>query len=185
MTTIVVYKGIMACDSRYGFSEEGQLLTDHCEKIYINNDIILAGAGAGGECDAFMREDFSFLDWDNPIFPQKWVKRYLKHITVLMYRKGEKHMLMTAEGRYPDPVPFDKEPIAIGSGANFAKSAAHALMHYSDLTPKEIAVASVEAAIEFDLHSGGEVKTQNIKRFRKVLRTFPEKLSKKCKKCDL
>lgn len=161
------YKGYLAADSRYGYSEE--LLTDHCQKIFINNDIVLAGAGSGGECERFLREDFSFLDWSNPEFPKAWVKRYLKHITVLMYKRGESNMIMTSEGRYPDPVPLYEEPIAIGSGSGFAKSAAFALENNVKgikFTPRQIAVASVEAAINFDFNSGGRVHVVNLMKFK-------------------
>ena len=169
MTTIINYKGYLACDSRYGYSEEGQLLTDFSEKIFINNDIILAAAGSGGECDAFMREDFSFLDWNNPVFPKSWVKKYLKFISVLMYRKGESNFLLVSGTRFPDPVPFDKEPIAIGSGADFAKAAAYALENNPKKTkysPRQIAISCVETACKFDLNSGGQVKVFNIHKFK-------------------
>jgi len=162
MTTAIVYKGIMAVDSRC--TEDNQLFTDSFTKYLVVDDMVIVAAGSAGECQAFMREEFlAELSWDNPVFPKKWVKQYLKHITAILYKKGEKHLIMTSDTRYADKVPINKEPMAIGSGSNFARSAAYALIKNTTLPPDEIVRESIAAAIKCDLFSGGNISIVNLK----------------------
>jgi len=166
MTTVVAYKGFLAHDSRSSYNS-GHLATDYTHKSYVNGDLLLASAGSMGEMQAFMREDFTFLDWDNPAFPKKWRKKYLKHIEVMMFKKGHDRFFETTDGLFPEVRNINDEVAAVsGSGSNFAHSAVHTLSKHSTMTPRQIVKASVEAAIKFDLHSGGDVLIYNLRTFK-------------------
>jgi len=70
---------------------------------------------------------------------------------------------MTSDTRYADKVPLNKEPMAIGSGSNFARSAAYALIKNTTLPPDEIVRESIVAAIKCDLFSGGNINIIDLK----------------------
>lgn len=65
---------------------------------------------------------------------------------------------------------------AIGAGSPLALGAMHALYENKNLTAKDIAIAGVNAAVEFDDSCGLPVKTKSIN-LSKKLKSLPSKIS--------
>ena len=160
MTTIVVYKGWMAADSRY--ADGSSILTDHCPKILQREDgITIAAAGEGAQGNAIMHAPgLSDMMHDfGPEFPLEWAqdKKMLSKVHLIMHVKGEKVCYISSATRWCDPMPINKEMIAIGSGEAFARAACKVLEAETDYPPKKIVQLSVQYAISLDINSGGEV----------------------------
>jgi ATP-dependent protease HslVU (ClpYQ) peptidase subunit len=160
MTTIVIYKGWMAADRRY--SDGSSILTDQCPKILKREDgLTVAGAGDGAQSWAIMNAPGLLGFWTDsgPEFPLEWVqdKTIMRRIQLLMHNKGEKVCYLTGATRWCDPMPINKEMIAIGTGESFARAACKVLEQETDYPPKVIIQKSVEYAIQMDVNSGGDV----------------------------
>jgi len=162
MTTIVVYKGWMAADSRY--SDGSSILTDYCPKILTREDgLTVAAAGEGAQGNAVMHSPLLGLNWLDgmgPEFPLEWAtdETMLGKISFLLHRRGDKELYMSSATRWCDPMPVNREMIGIGSGADFARAACKVLEAESNYPPKKIITLAVEYAISLDINSGGDVQ---------------------------
>ncbi len=158
MTTIVVYRGWMASDSRVTYDDG--VCTDHSPKILSRPDCVVAAAGGGAEGWHMMNSPLLLENWGDhgPHFPQEWVhKDYLKSVELLLWRRGDKVMYSSTKTRVCDPLPIDKEAIAIGSGAGFARAACAVLAAETAYPARTIIRKAVEYAAQLDHQTGGKV----------------------------
>ncbi|CAA6816382.1 MAG: ATP-dependent protease HslV (EC [uncultured Campylobacterales bacterium] len=138
-------------------------------KLY--NDKILAGF-AGSTADAFnlfdMFEGFlenqkgdllkSVID-----FSKAWRKdKYLRKLEAMMIVLNKKHIfILSGTGDVVEPE--DGQIAAIGSGGNFAISAARALSKHSDLNAKDLVTESLMIAGELCIYTNQNIKTYELK----------------------
>ena len=84
--------------------------------------------------------------------------RYLRRLeALLLVGDSEKTLLVSGTGDVIEP---DGDAIAIGSGGQYALSAAKALLAHTDLGAKEIAQTSLSIAAEICVFTNGNLTTQ-------------------------
>lgn len=162
MTTIVVYKGWMCADGRY--ADGTSILSDSCPKILQRDDgLTVAAAGEGAQGNCMMHSPLLGEVWHEgfgPEFPASWQEdeKMLSKVHLLLHRQGDKHVYISSDTRWCDPMPYDKLPVAIGTGAMFVRAAVLVLAAETNYPPKVIIRKAVEYAIEMDINSGGEIQ---------------------------
>lgn len=165
MTTIVVYRGWMAADSR--LTDDGGLCTDHTPKILVRDDCVVASAGGGAEGWQMMNSPHLLREWGDsgPVLPAEWTKgkHYLKSVELMLYRWGDDVMYTSTKTQACDPLPIDKEAIAIGSGAAYARMACCVLSRETAYPPRSVIKKSIEYAAMIDVNTGGAVQTVRLR----------------------
>ncbi len=168
-TTILGYRddkvAVIGGDGQVTFGNT--ILKDNATKIRtLHNGKVLAGF-AGSTADAFNLFDMfenmlekrkgdllkSVID-----FSKEWRKdRYLRRLEAMMIVLNTKNIfILSGSGDVVEPE--DKKIAAIGSGGNFALSAARALDKFSELEPKKLVEESLKIAGELCIYTNTNIK---------------------------
>lgn len=169
-TTILAYKGkhksVIGGDGQVSFGNT--VLKGNAVKIRkLDNGKVLAGF-AGSTADAFNLFDMfekllssskgdllkAAID-----FSKEWRKdKYLRKLEAMMLVLDRKHIfLLSGTGDVVEPE--DGQIAAIGSGGNFALSAARALAKHSDLDEELLVKESLQIAGEICIYTNTNIKT--------------------------
>ena len=173
-TTIVGYKGdgvaVIGGDGQVTFGHT--VLKGNATKIRkLYNGKVLAGF-AGSTADAFilfdMFEDIlqtrkgdlvkSVID-----FGKAWRKdKYLRRLEAMMIVLNTKNIfILSGNGDVVEPE--DSKIAAIGSGGNYAISAARALDRHANLDPEELVKESLKIAADLCIYTNHNIKTYVLK----------------------
>ena len=168
-TTILAYKGpnkaVIGGDGQVTFGNA--VLKANATKIRtINNGKVLAGF-AGSTADAFvlfdMFEDFLEKKKGDLIkaiieFSKAWRKdKVLRQLEAMMIVLNKEHIfILTGNGDVVEPE--DGELASIGSGGNFAISAAKALKKHSSLDEEELVKESLNIAADLCIYTNHNIK---------------------------
>ncbi|MCX2683129.1 ATP-dependent protease subunit HslV [Campylobacter sp. MIT 21-1685] len=173
-TTILAYKGkkksVIGGDGQVSFGHT--VLKGNAVKIRkLNNGKVLAGF-AGSTADAFnlfdMFENLLTSSKGDLLkaaidFSKEWRKdKYLRKLEAMMLVLDRKHIfLLSGTGDVVEPE--DGQIAAIGSGGNFALSAARALAKHTKLDEEELVLSSLQIAGEICIYTNTNIKTYTIK----------------------
>jgi ATP-dependent HslUV protease subunit HslV len=171
---------ILACkkDGKAVIGGDGQvtfgnaILKGNATKIRtLYNEKVLAGF-AGSTADAFLLFDMfeghlqnrkgdllkSVID-----FGKEWRKdKHLRQLEAMMIVLDKKHIfILSGTGDVVEPE--DGEIAAIGSGGNFAISAARALNLHSNLSPRELVEESLKIAGNLCIYTNTNIKILELK----------------------
>jgi len=167
-TTILAFKG----DKKAVIGGDGQVtfgntvLKGNAVKIRkLHNGKVLAGF-AGSTADAFNLFDMfeGILEQRKGDllkaaieFSKEWRKdKYLRRLEAMMIVLNTKHIfILSGTGDVVEPE--DKTIAAIGSGGNFAISAARALHRYSNLDEKTLVKESLKVASELCIYTNNNI----------------------------
>ena len=173
-TTILGYKkdgiAVIGGDGQVTFGHT--VLKGNATKIRtLYNGKVLAGF-AGSTADAFLLFDMfednlqqkkgdllkSVID-----FGKAWRKdKYFRKLEAMMIVLNPKHIfILSGNGDVVEPE--DGQLAAIGSGGNYAISAARALNKHSDLSPEELVKESLHIAADICIYTNHNIKTLTIK----------------------
>jgi len=174
-TTIVGYRkdgiAVIGGDGQVTFGHT--VLKGNATKIRtLYNSKVLAGF-AGSTADAFilfdMFEDFlqknkgelvkSVID-----FGKAWRKdKYLRRLEAMMIVLNPDNIfILSGNGDVVEPE--DKSLAAIGSGGNYAISAAKALVKHSNLSPKELVKEALTIAADLCIYTNHNIKILELKK---------------------
>ncbi|WP_297483836.1 ATP-dependent protease subunit HslV [Sulfurimonas sp.] len=173
-TTILAYKGknkaVIGGDGQVTFGNS--VLKGNATKIRtLHHGQILAGF-AGSTADAFnlfdMFEEFLENKKGDLLksvveFSKAWRKdKVLRRLEAMMIVLNNKHIfILTGNGDVVEPE--DGEIAAIGSGGNFAISAARALKKHSTLDEEELIKESLHIAADLCIYTNHNIKTLMLK----------------------
>ena len=169
-TTILAYKGknaaVIGGDGQVSFGDT--VLKNNATKIRsLYNGEILAGF-AGSTADAFnlfdMFEEFLSQRKGDLVkaiidFSKAWRKdKVLRRLEAMMIVLNKEHIfILTGTGDVVEPE--DGEIAAIGSGGNYAISAARALKKHSKLDEEELVKESLSIAADLCIYTNKSIKT--------------------------
>ena len=168
-TTILGYKteklAVIGGDGQVTFGNA--VLKNNATKIRtLYNNKVLAGF-AGSTADAFNLFDMFEGILENKKgdllksvieFSKEWRKdRYLRRLEAMMIVLNTKHIfILSGTGDVVEPE--DGKIAAIGSGGNFALSAARALDKFSNLDPKTLVEESLKIAGDLCIYTNKNIK---------------------------
>ncbi len=169
-TTILAYKGpnaaVIGGDGQVSFGDT--VLKNNATKIRsLYNGEILAGF-AGSTADAFnlfdMFEEFLSQRKGDLVkaiidFSKAWRKdKVLRRLEAMMIVLNKEHIfILTGTGDVVEPE--DGEIAAIGSGGNYAISAARALKKHSNLDEENLIKESLNIAADLCIYTNKSIKT--------------------------
>ncbi len=172
-TTILGYRGencaVIGGDGQVTFGNT--VLKNNATKIRkLHNGKILAGF-AGSTADAFNLFDMfeavlekKRVDFLKSVieFSKEWRKdRYLRRLEAMMIVLNKEHIfILSGTGDVVEPE--DGKIAAIGSGGNFAISAARALDKHSSLSEEEIVKESLKIAAGLCIYTNDNIKIYKI-----------------------
>ncbi|MEO1941876.1 MAG: ATP-dependent protease subunit HslV [Campylobacterales bacterium] len=173
-TTILGYRGegfaVIGGDGQVTFGHS--VLKSNATKIRpLYNGKVLGGF-AGSTADAFIlfemfedklesrKGDLMKAAVD---FAKMWRRdRYLRRLEAMMIVLNPKHIfILTGNGDVVEPE--DRKIAAIGSGGNFALSAARALDRFGNLPPEQLVEESLKIAGELCIYTNTNIKLLTIK----------------------
>lgn len=149
----------------------GQAVMKHnskkVRKLY--NDTVLAGF-AGASADAFtlferfedkLQQYHGNLSRAAVELAKEWrMDKYLRRLEALLaVMNGDTALLISGNGDVVEP---DDKIIAIGSGGNYALSAARVLVKHTNLSAKEIVLESLEAASDICIYTNKNFSVEEI-----------------------
>ena len=169
-TTILAYKGknraVIGGDGQVTFGNA--VLKSNATKIRkLHNGKILAGF-AGSTADAFNLFDM----FENILqqkkgdllkaaieFSKEWRKdKFLRRLEAMMIVLNKEHLfILSGTGDVVEPE--DSKIAAIGSGGNFAISAARALDRHAQLNEEDLVKESLKIAAELCIYTNDNIKT--------------------------
>ncbi|WP_187648455.1 ATP-dependent protease subunit HslV [Nitrosophilus labii] len=168
-TTILGYKGdgiaVIGGDGQVTFGNT--VLKNNATKIRtLYNDKVLAGF-AGSTADAFNLFDMFERILENQKgdllksvidFSKEWRKdKYLRRLEAMMIVLNTKHIfILSGNGDVVEPE--DCKIAAIGSGGNYAISAARALDAHANLDPKTLVEESLKIAGDLCIYTNKNIK---------------------------
>jgi ATP-dependent HslUV protease subunit HslV len=168
-TTILAYKAkdeaVIGGDGQVTFGNS--ILKGNATKIRkLYDGDVLAGF-AGSTADAFNLFDMFEKHLENKRgdllksvveFSKEWRKdKVLRRLEAMMIVLNKKHIfILTGNGDVVEPE--DGELASIGSGGNFALSAAKALKQHSNLNPEELVKESLMIAGELCVYTNQNIK---------------------------
>lgn len=173
-TTILGFKGktssVICGDGQVTFGNT--ILKGNATKIRKLYHGKILGGFAGSTADAFnlfdmfegmLEEKKGDLLKSAIEFSKAWRKdKYLRKLEAMMIVLDRKHIfILSGTGDVVEPE--DGEIAAIGSGGNFAISAARALKKHSNLSEEEIVKESLMTAAELCIYTNTNIKTFVIK----------------------
>jgi len=174
-TTILAYRSddysVIGGDGQVTFGHA--VLKGNATKIRsLYNGQVLAGF-AGSTADAFNLFDMfeGFLqsrkgDLLKAVidFSKEWRKdKVLRRLEAMMIVLNNEHIfILSGNGDVVEPE--DGKIAAIGSGGNFAISAARALDKHADLDPKKLVEESLHIAADLCIYTNHNIKTLELKR---------------------
>lgn len=173
-TTILAYRG----DGYSVIGGDGQVTLGNC--VFKGNATkirtlcggkILSGF-AGSTADAFTLFEMFERILENKKgdllksameFSKEWRKdKYLRRLEAMMIVLNKEHIyILSGTGDVIEPE--DGKIAAIGSGGNYALSAARALDRFGKLEPKEIVLESLKIAGELCIYTNNNIKTLELK----------------------
>ncbi|HIP54130.1 MAG TPA: ATP-dependent protease subunit HslV [Sulfurimonas autotrophica] len=169
-TTILAYKGkkkaVIGGDGQVTFGNS--VLKGNATKIRtLHHGKVLAGF-AGSTADAFNLFDMfeEFLENKKGdllksvvAFSKAWRKdKVLRRLEAMMIVLNQEHIfILTGNGDVVEPE--DGEIAAIGSGGNFAISAARALKKHASLDEEELVKESLHVAADLCIYTNHNIKT--------------------------
>lgn len=169
-TTILAYKGknksVIGGDGQVSLGNT--VFKNTATKIRkLNNSKVLAGF-AGSTADAFNLFDMfenllsnSKGDLEKAVidFSKQWRKdKYLRRLEAMMLVLDRNHIFILS-GTGDVIKPDDEQIAAIGSGGNFALSAARALAKHTDLDEEILVKDSLQIAGELCIYTNTNIKT--------------------------
>ena len=173
-TTILAYKGknasVIGGDGQVTFGNT--VLKGKATKIRkIGKDESVLAGFAGSTADAFNLFDMFEKCLDNAKgellkavveFSKEWRKdKYLRKLEAMMIVTDRKHIfLLSGTGDVVEP--DDGKIVAIGSGGNYALSAARALDKFGNLNEEELVKESLKIAAEICIYTNENIKTYAI-----------------------
>ena len=173
-TTILAYKGknasVIGGDGQVTFGNT--VLKGKATKIRkIGKDESVLAGFAGSTADAFNLFDMFEKCLDNAKgellkavveFSKEWRKdKYLRKLEAMMIVIDRKHIfLLSGTGDVVEP--DDGKIVAIGSGGNYALSAARALDKFGNLDEEELVKESLKIAAEICIYTNENIKTYAI-----------------------
>lgn len=173
-TTILAYKGknasVVGGDGQVTFGNT--VLKGKATKIRkIGKDESILAGFAGSTADAFNLFDMFEKCLDNAKgellkavveFSKEWRKdKYLRKLEAMMIVIDRKHIfLLSGTGDVVEP--DDGKIVAIGSGGNYALSAARALDKFGNLNEEELVKESLKIAAEICIYTNENIKTYAI-----------------------
>ena len=173
-TTILAYKGknasVIGGDGQVTFGNT--VLKGKATKIRkIGKDESVLAGFAGSTADAFNLFDMFEKCLDNAKgellkavveFSKEWRKdKYLRKLEAMMIVIDRKHIfLLSGTGDVVEP--DDGKIVAIGSGGNYALSAARALDKFGNLNEEELVKQSLKIAAEICIYTNENIKTYAI-----------------------
>ena len=173
-TTILAYKGknasVIGGDGQVTFGNT--VLKGKATKIRkIGKDESVLAGFAGSTADAFNLFDMFEKCFDNAKgellkavveFSKEWRKdKYLRKLEAMMIVIDRKHIfLLSGTGDVVEP--DDGKIVAIGSGGNYALSAARALDKFGNLNEEELVKESLKIAAEICIYTNENIKTYAI-----------------------
>jgi ATP-dependent HslUV protease subunit HslV len=133
------------------------------------NDRILVGF-AGATADSFalfarleskLEQFHGNLNRAAVEMAQEWrMDRALRHLEAhLLATDGKSTYLLSGTGDVIEP---DDGVLAVGSGGSYALAAARALLRHTDLSAREIALASLKVASEICIFTNGEILVEEL-----------------------
>jgi len=136
----------------------------------IHNDSILVGF-AGATADSFalfsrleakLEQFRGSLDRAAVELAQEWrMDRALRHLEAYLLATDGRHTyLLSGTGDVIEP---DDGILAVGSGGSYALAAARALMRHTQLSAREVALASVRIASEICVFTNGDIMVEELK----------------------
>jgi len=168
-TTILGYKkdgvAVIGGDGQVTFGHT--VLKGNATKIRtLYNGKVLAGF-AGSTADAFILFDMFEKNLENRKgdlvksvidFGKAWRQdKYLRRLEAMMIVLNQKHIfILSGNGDVVEPE--DGELAAIGSGGNYAISAARALAKHSSLSPEELVKESLNIAADLCIYTNHNIK---------------------------
>lgn len=174
-TTILAVKG----DKKAVIGGDGQvtfgtaILKSNATKIRkLYNGKILAGF-AGSTADAFNLFDMFEGILENKKgdllksvieFSKEWRKdKYMRQLEAMMIVLNTDHIyILSGNGDVVEPE--DGKIAAIGSGGNFAISAARALDRFADLDEEKLVTESLQIAAELCIYTSNNIKTYTLEK---------------------
>ncbi len=172
-TTILAYKGpkkaVIGGDGQVTFGNA--VLKSNATKIRTLNDGKVLAGFAGSTADAFVLFDMfeDFLDKKKGDllkavieFSKAWRKdKVLRQLEAMMIVLNKEHIfILTGNGDVVEPE--DGELASIGSGGNFAISAAKALKKHSNLDEEELVKESLNIAADLCVYTNHNIKILKI-----------------------
>lgn len=169
-TTILACKGegkaVIGGDGQVSFGNS--VLKGNATKIRTLGGGKVLGGFAGSTADAFNLFDMFEKHLDNAKgsmlkaaieFSKEWRKdKYLRRLEAMMIVLNTEHIfILTGNGDVVEPE--DGKIAAIGSGGNFAISAARALDRHGDLDPEKLVKESLQIAGELCIYTNTNIKT--------------------------
>ncbi len=148
------------------------ILKGNAKKVRtLYNGKVLAGF-AGSTADAFLLYDMFEKHLQNKKgdllkavvdFAKEWRKdKYLRRLEAMMIVLNTKHIfILSGNGDVVEPE--DARLAAIGSGGNFAISAARALVRYSDMNAENIVKESLKIAGELCIYTNSSITLLSLK----------------------
>ncbi len=174
-TTILAVKGdkkaVIGGDGQVTFGSA--ILKSNATKIRkLYDGKILAGF-AGSTADAFnlfdMFEDILEKKKGNLLksvveFSKEWRKdKYMRQLEAMMIVVNTEHIyILSGNGDVVEPE--DGKIAAIGSGGNFAISAARALDRFSDMDEEELIKESLQIASELCIYTSDKIRTYTLEK---------------------
>ncbi|NWF66876.1 MAG: ATP-dependent protease subunit HslV [Campylobacterales bacterium] len=168
-TTILAYKGenkaVIGGDGQVTFGNS--VLKNNATKIRtLNNGKVLAGF-AGSTADAFNLFDMFEKHLENKKgdlvkaaidFSKEWRKdKFLRRLEAMMLVLDRKNLfILTGNGDVVEPE--DGKIAAIGSGGNFALSAARALDRFGQVDEETLVKESLKVAAELCIYTNDNIK---------------------------
>lgn len=158
MTTIAVHRGWLSCDSRVSDENNSHHTDDFHKILTLSGGVLVGVAGEIALGMGLIRSvDISRLWTDSgPVLPLEW-RKPLKTVEYLIHRPGDKVVYTSTAHQYCDASPVSGF-VAIGSGAEAARTAALVLVDETDYPPKEISRRIIEYASRMDLGTGGKIR---------------------------
>ena len=173
-TTILAYKSkdyaVIGGDGQVTFGNT--VLKNNATKIRtLYKGKVLAGF-AGSTADAFNLFDMFETQLESVKgdlfkavvnFSKEWRKdKYMRQLEAMMIVLNKEHIyILSGTGDVVEPE--DGEIAAIGSGGNFAISAARALKKHSNLSPKELIKEALTIAGELCIYTNTNIKILELK----------------------
>ena len=173
-TTILAYKSdkgaVIGGDGQVTFGNT--ILKGNATKIRTLNDGKVLGGFAGSTADAFRLFDmFEVIlsekrgDLLKSVieFSKQWRgDKHLRQLEAMMLVLNKEHIfILSGTGDVVEPE--DGELASIGSGGNFAISAARALKKHANLEPLELVKESLQIAGELCIYTNTNIKTLELK----------------------
>ncbi len=169
-TTILAYrtdkKAVIGGDGQVTFGNT--ILKGNAVKIRTLGGGKVLGGFAGSTADAFNLFDMFEKHITNTKgdlikaaveFSKEWRKdKYLRRLEAMMIVLNTKHIfILTGSGDVVEPQ--DGKIAAIGSGGNYALSAARALDKFADLDPQRLVEQSLQIAADICVFTNSSIKT--------------------------